>query len=308
MMKNEGALKYIVEAALLASGRPLSIDSLLTLFLDDEQPDRAAVKAVLAELAEDYAERGIEVREVSSGWRIQVRSQFAPWVSRLWEEKPPRYSRALMETLALIAYRQPITRGEIEEIRGVAVSTQIVKTLLEREWVRVVGHRDVPGKPALYATTRAFLDYFGLTGLDDLPTLSEIKDLDSLNQEFPFIEDNNGGPGTAPEAEAATTVEAGADEAAPSGGGEQEPEPDQAAADEQGDGQAAVPGEDPGTPDADDPAALEALTAAADAADDPDLIDAAAGQTPGPDDFAIDNDLAEGRRGEPAQTKQDGEN
>lgn len=187
-MKTEDTLKHIVEAALLAAGRPLSVDALLTLFLDDEQPDRADVKQALADLAEEYDGRGIEVREVSSGWRIQVRSQYAPWVSRLWEEKPPRYSRALMETLALIAYRQPITRGEIEEIRGVAVSTNIVKTLLEREWVRVVGHRDVPGKPALYATTKAFLDYFGLTGLDDLPTLAEIRDLDSLNQELAFSE------------------------------------------------------------------------------------------------------------------------
>jgi len=186
MTTSDGTLKYIIEAALLAAGRPLSVDALLALFLDDEQPDRADIKAALEELAGEYAERGIEVREVSSGWRIQVRSQYAPWVSRLWEEKPPRYSRALMETLALIAYRQPITRGEIEEIRGVAVSTNIVKTLLEREWVRVVGHRDVPGKPALYATTKAFLDYFGLKGLDDLPTLAEIRDLDSLNQEFNF--------------------------------------------------------------------------------------------------------------------------
>jgi len=208
-MKTEGTLKHIVEAALLAAGRPLSVDALLTLFLDDEQPDRADVKQALADLAEEYDGRGIEVREVSSGWRIQVRSQYAPWVSRLWEEKPPRYSRALMETLALIAYRQPITRGEIEEIRGVAVSTNIVKTLLEREWVRVVGHRDVPGKPALYATTKAFLDYFGLTGLDDLPTLAEIRDLDSLNQELAFSE--NAEEGGKPEGESGDATPANAE-------------------------------------------------------------------------------------------------
>ena len=177
-------LKQIVEAALLASGRAMSLDALQGLFDEMEQPDRKALRAVLEELAEEYEGRGIEVAQVASGWRIQVRKACAPWVSRLWEEKPGRYSRALMETLALIAYRQPITRGEIEEIRGVSVSTHIVRTLLEREWVRVVGHRDVPGKPALYATTREFLDYFGLRSLDDLPTLAEIRDLDTINEEL----------------------------------------------------------------------------------------------------------------------------
>jgi len=186
MSNDQDNLKNIVEAALLAAGRPLSLDAMLSLFLDEEQPDRAVLKEALDALVADYAERGIEIREVGTGWRIQVRARYSPWVSRLWEEKPPRYSRALMETLALIAYRQPITRGEIEEIRGVTVSTNIVKTLLEREWVRVVGHRDVPGKPSLYATTRAFLDYFGLKSLDELPTLAEIKDLESLNAELQF--------------------------------------------------------------------------------------------------------------------------
>ena len=174
-------VKHIVEAALLASGKPLSIDRLLTLFFDDEQPDRKAIREVLESLQQEYEGRGIEVREVSTGWRIQVRKEYAPWVSRLWEEKPGRYSRALLETLSLIAYRQPITRGEIEDVRGVAVSTNIIKTLLERDWVRVVGHRDVPGRPSLYATTREFLDYFGLKGLDELPTLAELKELDDLN-------------------------------------------------------------------------------------------------------------------------------
>lgn len=188
MSTSDDRVKNIVEAALLAAGRPLSIDRLLSLFLDAEQPERQELRAALDQLAADYEGRGIEVKEVASGWRIQVSSQYAPWISRLWEEKPPRYSRALMETLALVAYRQPVTRGEIEDIRGVAVSTNIVKTLLEREWVRVVGHRDVPGKPALYATTREFLDYFGLGSLEDLPTLGEIKDLESLNQEFQFGE------------------------------------------------------------------------------------------------------------------------
>jgi segregation and condensation protein B len=182
---NDGtSLKTIVEAALLAAGRPLELDALAALFDEGAQPDHAALRAALAELEQDYADRGIEVREVASGWRIQVRASFAPWVSRLWEEKPGRYSRALMETLAIVAYRQPITRGEIEDIRGVQVSTNIVKTLLEREWVRVVGQRDVPGRPSLYATTRQFLDYFGLRSLDDLPPLAEIRDLLSIDGEL----------------------------------------------------------------------------------------------------------------------------
>lgn len=177
-------LKNIVEAALLAAGRPLSLEALQVLFNEIECPDRKELRAVLQELADDYQGRGIEVAEVSSGWRIQVRANCSPWVSRLWDERPARYSRALMETLALIAYRQPITRGEIEDIRGVSVSTNIVKTLMEREWVRVVGQRDVPGRPSLYATTRDFLDYFGLKSLDELPTLAELRDLDEINREL----------------------------------------------------------------------------------------------------------------------------
>lgn len=183
-MSSDQRLKSIIEAALLAAGKPLSLDDLLALFDVTDLPERQAVKTALKELADDYQDRGIEVVEVGSGFRIQVRSAFAPWISRLWAERPPRYSRALMETLALIAYRQPITRGEIEEIRGVSVSTNIIKTLQEREWVRVVGHRDVPGKPSLYATTKEFLDYFNLKSLSDLPTLAEIRDLDSINREL----------------------------------------------------------------------------------------------------------------------------
>lgn len=175
-------LKNIVEAALLAAGRPLSLDTLQGLFGEAEQPEKRELRQVLERLSEDYQGRGIEVSEVASGWRIQVGEACSSWVSRLWDERPSRYSRALMETLALIAYRQPITRGEIEDIRGVAVSTQIIKTLLEREWVRVLGHRDVPGRPSLYGTTREFLDYFNLKALDELPTLAEIRDLDEINR------------------------------------------------------------------------------------------------------------------------------
>lgn len=186
-------LKQIVEAALLAAGAPLTLERIQELFLEDGRPEKSDLREAIAELQSEYQDRGIEIVEVAGGFRINVREAFAPWVSRLWEERPPRYSRALMETLALIAYRQPITRGEIEEIRGVSVSSNIVKTLLEREWVRVVGTRDVPGKPSLYATTREFLNYFGLKSLDELPTLQQIRDLDSINRELELNE-----PGSQP--------------------------------------------------------------------------------------------------------------
>ena len=189
-MSERPSLKNIVEGALLAAGGPLTLDTLASLFAEEEEvvPTREELTAALAALEADYQDRGIELAQVAGGYRIQVRKACAPWVARLWDEKPPRYSRALLETLALIAYRQPITRGEIEEIRGVAVSTNIVKTLLEREWVRVVGHRDVPGRPALYATTRKFLDYFGLKSLNDLPTLAEIRSPDFLGDDLPLEE------------------------------------------------------------------------------------------------------------------------
>ena len=177
-------IKRIVEAAIFAADAPLDRDALLMLFDEADRPDKAVLGKLLDGLVEDYADRGVELREVASGFRFQARREVGPWVSRLWQEKAPRYSRAILETLALMAYRQPITRGEIEEIRGVAVSTHIIKTLLERGWARVVGHRDVPGRPAMYATTRQFLDYFDLKSLEDLPSLAEIKDLDKLNQEL----------------------------------------------------------------------------------------------------------------------------
>lgn len=177
-------IKRIIEGALLAAGETLNLERISTLFEDYERPSVQVMLELLGELAEDYAGRGFELKEVASGFRIQVSRDVGPWVSRLWTEKPPRYSRALLETMALIAYRQPITRGEIEEIRGVSVSSEMIKSLLERDWVRVVGHRDVPGRPALYATTRDFLDYFDLKDLDQLPTLSEIRDLDKINEEL----------------------------------------------------------------------------------------------------------------------------
>jgi len=174
-------LKYIVEAALLAAGRPLSIDALQRLFDESDAPTRQDLRAVVMELQADYAGRGISVKEVASGFRMQVDSSMSPWLEKLWEERPPRYSRALMETLAIIAYRQPVTRGDVEDIRGVGVTTNIIRTLLERNWIREVGHRDVPGKPAMFGTTKEFLDYFDLKKLDELPTLEEIKDLDKMS-------------------------------------------------------------------------------------------------------------------------------
>jgi segregation and condensation protein B len=186
-MNDQPPLKNIIEGALLAAGGPLTLDSLLGLFGTDEAtPTRGALQLALATLEDDYRDRGIELALVAGGYRIQVCKACAPWIARLWDEKPPRYSRALLETLALIAYRQPITRGEIEDIRGVAVSTNIVKTLLEREWVRVVGHRDVPGRPSLYATTRKFLDYFGLKSLNELPTLAELREPEFLGDDLPL--------------------------------------------------------------------------------------------------------------------------
>jgi segregation and condensation protein B len=177
-------LKNIVEAALLAAGRPMSIEQVLNLFTEHERPERAEIRAAIDALVTEYSERGIQLVEVASGWRIQVRQEMSTWLSRLWQDRPARYSRALLETLALIAYRQPITRGEIEDIRGVSVSSNIMRTLMERGWVRIVGYRDVPGRPGMYATTREFLDYFGLKRLEDLPPLAEIRDLDSIRVEL----------------------------------------------------------------------------------------------------------------------------
>ena len=179
-------IQHFVEAALLAAGRPLSVDQLQALFDGRSMPDKAEIREAIVTLNGNYRERGIEILEVASGYRLQIKSAMADRLQKLWEDRPPRYSRALFETLALVAYRQPITRGEIEEIRGVAVSSNIVRTLLERDWVRVVGHRDVPGRPALFGTTKGFLDYFGLKRLDDLPQLADLSDWESLRVQLDF--------------------------------------------------------------------------------------------------------------------------
>jgi segregation and condensation protein B len=178
-------LKQIVEGALLAADEPLTLDRLERLFAEEPvPPTRGDIREALAAIAGDCAGRGYELKEVASGWRLQVRQSLAQWIGRLWEERPPRYSRAFLETLALIAYRQPITRAEIEDVRGVTVSSNIIKTLLEREWIRVVGHKEVPGRPEMFGTTRQFLDYFNLQTLDELPTLAELRDLESVHPEL----------------------------------------------------------------------------------------------------------------------------
>src|SRR5450755_3642919 len=177
---NEKYVRNVVEAALLAAGRPLTMEELLGVFDERDGPTAEALLASIAALRAEYEERGLELIEVGSGFRVQIRASVAEPVSRLWQERPAKYSRAMLETLALIAYRQPITRGEIEQIRGVTVNPNIIKTLHERSWIRVVGHRDVPGRPELLGTTREFLDYFSLKKLDDLPTLAQLKELEDL--------------------------------------------------------------------------------------------------------------------------------
>ncbi len=181
-------LKNILEATLMSVGKPMSVEQLMKLFEDDERPSANRVKEALEKLQKDCEKRGIELKEVATGYRYQARQEYSVWLSRLWEERPAKYSRAYLETLALIAYRQPVTRAEIEDVRGVSVSSNIVKTMLEREWIRVVGHRDVPGRPSLYATTKQFLDYFNMKSLDELPSLAEIRDLEDLSPELELSE------------------------------------------------------------------------------------------------------------------------
>ncbi|MBW4052253.1 MAG: SMC-Scp complex subunit ScpB [Proteobacteria bacterium] len=206
---NEHYLRNVIEAALLAAGRPVQPGELIELFDANARPTAEQLRAAIDALAAQYAERGIELKETAGGLRIQVRRELAGEISRLWPERPARYSRALLETLALIAYRQPLTRGEIEGVRGVAVNPNIIKTLLERNWVRVVGTRDVPGRPELLGTTRDFLDYFGLKSLDELPPLSELKAVGDINLQL----DLQGSAGAKPDGETAPGVAAGIDSA-----------------------------------------------------------------------------------------------
>jgi segregation and condensation protein B len=197
MTDTHSDLKNIVEAALLVAGVPLTLDKLLSLFAEDSRPTRDDVLAAIRQIENECAGRGVELKQIDKGWRFQTREKYAEWIARLSEERPVRYSRALLETLAIIAYRQPVTRGEIEDIRGVAVSSEIIKTLMGREWIRQVGTRDVPGRPALYGTTRGFLEHFNLKGLDELPPLAELRDVDKiaaeLNLRLPVDDPNSSG-------------------------------------------------------------------------------------------------------------------
>ena len=185
----DNKVKMIVEGLLLAAGKPLTLDTIAQVFSVRERPDRKELKVVMQVISEECNDRGFELKEVASGYRFQVKQELSKWVAKLWVEKPPRYTRALLETLSLVAYRQPITRGDIEEVRGVSVSPNIIRTLIDREWIRVVGHRDVPGRPAMFATTKQFLDYFNLKSLQELPPLSEIKELIGTEPEFDLNEE-----------------------------------------------------------------------------------------------------------------------
>ena len=209
---DELEIKHFLEAALLAADRPLNVEQLQNLFDGRSAPDKADIRQALQTLGDEYEGRGISITEVASGFRIQVKASMAERLHKLWEDRPPRYSRALFETLALVAYRQPITRGEIEEIRGVSVRANIVRALLERDWVRVVGHRDVPGRPEMFGTTKAFLDYFGLKKLDDLPPLADLADWESLRVQLDLPEVDEQQTADAVDTNVVDTDVAGADE------------------------------------------------------------------------------------------------
>ena len=185
----DNKVKMIIEGLLLAASRPLNLSEIAQVFDEDERPDKKELKKIIEVIEADCSDRGFELQEVASGYRFQVKQELSSWVGKLWDERPPRYTRALLEILALIADKQPITRGDIEEIRGVSVSPNIIRTLIDREWVRVVGHRDVPGRPAMFATTKTFLDYFNLKSLQNLPPLSEIKELDNSDSELNLNEE-----------------------------------------------------------------------------------------------------------------------
>jgi segregation and condensation protein B len=213
MSEPNNELKNIIEAALLVAGQPLTIEKMLTMFPSESPPTREEIRAVLEMLEEEYAERVVELKQIDRSWRFQTRDKYASWITRLAEERPVRYSRALLETLAIIAYRQPVTRGDIENIRGVSVSTDIIKTLLGREWIRQVGVRNVPGRPALYGTTREFLEHFNLKNLEELPPLSALRDLDVISNELNLrldLEQGAGSPAAdaaAPDAESPDVLE-----------------------------------------------------------------------------------------------------
>ncbi|MHB8534620.1 MAG: SMC-Scp complex subunit ScpB [Sulfuricaulis sp.] len=218
MSEDNTELKNIIEAALLVAGQPLTVDKMLTMFPADSQPGREEIRAAIEQLEEEYADRVVELKQIDRAWRFQTRDKYASWITRLAEERPVRYSRALLETLAIIVYRQPVTRGDIEDIRGVSVSTDIVKTLLGREWIRQVGIRNVPGRPALYGTTREFLEHFNLKNLEELPPLSALRDLEVIGDELNLRLDLESGADTSAPSDDASGDPSSAD-------GEHEPEP-----------------------------------------------------------------------------------
>ena len=187
----EHKISQVIEAVLLSASRPIDVQEIERVFPEDEKPTREEIRQALQEIEEQCKDRGVELKKVSSGYRLQVRQSLSSYVAKLWEERPQRFSKATLETLALIAYRQPITRGEIEEIRGVTIGTQLMRGLMERGWVKIVGQRDIPGRPSLYSTTKEFLDYFGLQHLRELPELPELPDLQSLDMELPLEADNS---------------------------------------------------------------------------------------------------------------------
>jgi segregation and condensation protein B len=291
---NEHDLKHIIEATLLAAGKPITTQQLLDLFDERERPTPELFTTAVGMLVADYENRGIELVEVASGWRIQVRPKAAEVVSRLWSERPAKYSRAFLETLALIAYRQPITRSEIEEIRGVSISSTIMRTLQERGWIRTVGHREVPGRPELLGTTREFLDYFGLKSLDQLPTLAELKDIETIGVQLELPADQpqteaspEGETAASTEEGAATTEEAVASGEAAESTGETEANADASADDADADDDAeADTDDDDDDAEADDDVESETV-AEADSESDSDEGDADDSDT---DDAADDDD------------------
>ncbi|WP_149193255.1 SMC-Scp complex subunit ScpB [Luteimonas sp. LNNU 24178] len=283
-------INRIVEAALLASSQPLTLVQLRGLFPLDQPAPEGGVEKALEALQADCTERGVELVEVASGWRFQVKADVHAWVARLWTERQTKYTRATLETLALIAYRQPITRGEIEQVRGVATNSNIIKALEEREWIRVVGHRDIPGRPELLGTTKAFLDYFGLKRLDELPPLSELKDFGELEPQFKFDPDTAPADGTLPVGDVATGAD-GADADGTDGANDSDASPDAAAP---VDADAAAAPEAAAVPDA--PADADAdRDSGDDTEDDPEPEQAAA---PDPDPDATDTAAADAEPGD----------
>jgi segregation and condensation protein B len=281
---NEQDLKLVIEATLLAAGKPVTTQQLLELFDERERPAPEVLAAALELLAADYSTRGIELIEVASGWRVQVRTRFADFVSRLWQERPSRYSRALLETLALIAYRQPLTRSEIEEIRGVSISSTIMRTLQERNWIRTVGHREVPGRPELLGTTREFLDYFGLKSLDQLPTLAELKDVETIGVQLEL-------PAGEPASAEASAAAAPATEEAVASSGEAEVDAESEADSEESEAEASAESSDAFGDDSGDDSEL--LADADDGDEDSDVSPTLVASP------ADDDDDARGKIGEP---------